>query len=87
MWYFKVSIYENIMFSTIKSLRIFNSKLFYFGHSSEKLIEWLAENKFNYLNWYWSDSGLQWTFHINLIRAYLEANDLMDHGQFLVQCF
>ena len=32
------------MFSTIKSLRIFNSKLFYFGHSWEKLIEWLADN-------------------------------------------
>ena len=39
-----MSIYENIMFSTIKSLRIFNSKLFYFGHSWEKLIEWLADN-------------------------------------------
>ena len=49
-WYFRMSIYENIMFSTVKSLCILNSKLFYFGHSWEKLIEWLADNEFNYLN-------------------------------------
>ena len=42
-----LSIYENMMFSTIKSLCIFNLKLFYFGRSWEKLIEWLADNKIN----------------------------------------
>ena len=35
--------YETIIFSTIKSLSIFNSKLLYFGHSWEELIEWLAD--------------------------------------------
>ena len=65
--------------------------MFYFGHSWEMLIEWLADNKFNYLNWYWRESSLSValhiTFHINLIQADLEANDLIDHGQLLVQCF
>ena len=34
-----MSLYENIMFNTIKSLRIFNSKLSYYGHSGEKLLQ------------------------------------------------
>ena len=49
-------------FSTIKSLFIFNSNFFYFGHNEH-------------------------TFHINLIQAGLEANDLIDYAQLLVQCF
>ena len=57
-----MSIYENILLSTIKSLCIFNSKLFYFRHTEH-------------------------TFHINLIQAGLEANDLIDHAQLLVQWF
>ena len=48
--YFKMPIYESIIFSTIKSLLILNSKLFYFGHSCEKLIKSLADNKLNCLN-------------------------------------
>ena len=86
-WYFKMSIYENIMFSTITSLGILNSKLSYLGHSREKLIEWLADLTI------WIGSGekvvfcTEHIFHINLIQADLEANDLIDHGQLLVQGF
>ena len=80
-----------LVLNITKSLHIFNSKLFPFGHSWEKLIEWLADNKFNYLNWYWRESSLLvalniHTFHINLIQADLEASDLIDHGQLSVQC-
>ena len=82
------------MFSTIKSLCIFNviqNCSILDINSWEKLIEWLADNKFNYLNWYWRESSLSVTlhitFHINLIQADLEANDLIDHGQLFVQCF
>ena len=70
-----MSIYENILFSTIKSLCVFNSKLFYFGHSWEELIEWLADNKFNYVNLYLRESSLS---SINFIID-LKANDLTDH--------
>ena len=55
-----MSIYENkiIMFSTIKSLHIFHSNLFYcILDILQKLIEWLANNKFNYLNLYWRESS------------------------------
>ena len=44
-WYFKMSIYENILLSAIKYLCILSSKLFYFGHSLEKMIKWCADNK------------------------------------------
>ena len=66
---------------SVKSLRIFNSKLFYFGHCWEKLIEWLADNKLSYLNWYWRESSLLVVLNIhsikNLIQADLEGNDLI----------
>ena len=41
----------------------------------------MADNKFNYLNWYWRESSLlialniQYITYINLIQADLEAND------------